>query len=194
MSDRLRLWTADDIYDPDVENIELIHGKPVGGKLVRRRMGEFRRFVVEAALLWHLGRFVVPRRLGLVLPGAGFVAPNGRALLPPDVAFYRDERLPPTRVWDGLSPIAPELVAEVPSINDEWEWFGERNHDLVSSYLEAGVKLAWVCEPRQRTVQVRRPNGATTTLTADDWLDGEEILPGFRLPVAALFRPPTPDE
>ena len=194
MSDRISLWTADDIYDPDVENIELIYGRPVGGKLVRRRMGEFRRFVAEGALLWHVGRFAIPRRLGVALPGAGFVTPDGRGLLPPDVAFYRFDRVPHPSTWEGLSQTPPDLIADVLSVNDETDWYGERNDGLVAAYLEAGVRLAWVIDPRPRTVHVRRPNGTTQTLTADDWLDGEDVLPGFRLPVAALFRPPSPDD
>ena len=194
MSDRIRLWTVDDLYHPDVEDIELIRGKPVGGKLVRRRMGEFGRVVAEGALLWHLGRFVVPRRLGVVLPGAAFVAPDDRGLLPPDVAFYRLERLAPGSTWAGLAQTAPDLIAEVLSINDEPAWYGERNDEAIADYLAAGVRLAWVLDPQERRLRVRRPNGSTQALTADDWLDGEEVLPGFRLPVAALFRPPSPDE
>jgi hypothetical protein len=37
-------------------------------------------------------------------------------------------------------------------------------------------------------VQVSRGDGTTTTLNEGDTLDGEDVLPGFRLPVADLFR------
>ena len=194
MNKPIRTWTVENMEDPNFADGEMIAGWPIGGKALRHGLGDFRRFVVVGALLWHLGRFVVPRGLGVVLPGLGFVASNGRALVPPDVAFFPADRLPPEPTWDGLCQAVPDLVADVRSFVDEavWRGFRVRDDELIGAHLAAGVRLAWVIDARPRTVSVRRPDGATTTLTADDWLDGEDVLPGFRLPVAALFRPPAP--
>ena len=196
MTNLVHRWTVENLMDPNFADGEMDEGWPLGGKAVRHGLGDFRRTVVEGALLWHLGRFVVPRRLGVVSPGAGFVTPEGGALVPPDVAYVRAERLPPTPTWDGLCQVVPDLVADVRSVIDDLGWNGYRRRDaeLVGAYLEAGVRLVWVIDPRPRTVNVRRPNGTTQTLTADDWLDGEDVLPGFRFPVTALFRPPSPDD
>ncbi len=43
--------------------------------------------------------------------------------------------------------------------------------------------------PTRQTIDVWRPNDQTQrVLTLDDDLDGEDVLPGFRCPVAAAFE------
>ena len=54
-------------------------------------------------------------------------------------------------------------------------------------YLEAGVPLVLVVDPRRRTVRVRTPGGGDRLLTEGDELDGGAVLPDFRVPVARLF-------
>jgi hypothetical protein len=36
---------------------------------------------------------------------------------------------------------------------------------------------------------VFRAGGEPTVLTIDDQIDGEDVIPGFRLPLAKLFAP-----
>jgi Uma2 family endonuclease len=195
MSEHLRAWTFENLERGNFHDGEMVDGWPVGGKALRHGLGDFRRTVALGALLWHLGRFVVPRGLGVVQPGAGFFPAEGPALLPPDVAFIRRDRLPPEATWDGLCQAVPDLVADVRSNADDVDsWFRQQDVVLLGDYLAAGVRLVWVLDARRRTVEVRRPNGETALLTDEAWLDGEDVLPGFRLPVAALFRPPAPDE
>jgi Uma2 family endonuclease len=42
-------------------------------------------------------------------------------------------------------------------------------------------------DPIRRAVRVRRAGGTESLLTEQDELDGEDLLPGFRLSVARLF-------
>jgi Uma2 family endonuclease len=69
-------------------------------------------------------------------------------------------------------------------------------HDLVweidekvAQWLAAGVRLVWVVHPRVSAVHVYRAGGAVSWLRAEDELSGEEVLPGFRCRVDALFPP-----
>jgi Uma2 family endonuclease len=55
-------------------------------------------------------------------------------------------------------------------------------------YLAAGSRLVWAFDPIARVVLVRTPDGQTRTLTAADELDGSDVLPDFRVPVAELFQ------
>jgi Uma2 family endonuclease len=57
-------------------------------------------------------------------------------------------------------------------------------------YFLAGVSLVWMVDPKQRTVTVFTPTNAEggVTLSEADELDGGDVLPGFRLPVATVFR------
>jgi hypothetical protein len=47
--------------------------------------------------------------------------------------------------------------------------------------------MVWLVWPRRRTVSVLRPGQPEIELTENDELDGLDVVPGFRLPVAALF-------
>ena len=185
MAERPRLWTADEVWAlPGREKLELWDGRPTGPKAVQRRLGPFRRSMVEARLIQWLGEFVIPRELGLVGPGFGFVGREGHALHPPDMAFLRRDRLPPADAWDGLCPVPPDLAVEVTSPIDHDEAVAEE----VAAYLAGGIPLLWVLDPWRRNVAVHAPGRAPFVLTEGDELDGGDVLPGFRLPVAELFR------
>jgi len=53
---------------------------------------------------------------------------------------------------------------------------------------------AWLVDPRQQTIQeIRLPSPAASHRSllraeADHALDGGDVVPGFRLPVAAVFE------
>ena len=49
------------------------------------------------------------------------------------------------------------------------------------------VRLAWVINPAERNALVYRSPEADRLLRLTDALDGEDVLPGFRLPLAELF-------
>lgn len=50
------------------------------------------------------------------------------------------------------------------------------------------MSLVWVIEPDTQTVTVYQPNSAQQTiLSATDALSGADVVPGFTLPVSALF-------
>jgi Uma2 family endonuclease len=55
------------------------------------------------------------------------------------------------------------------------------------SWLDAGARLVWVVDPDERLAIVHRPDGLARVLREDGELDGEDVLPGFRLPLSALF-------
>lgn len=109
----------------------------------------------------------------------------------PDASFIARDRLPSAEHWsDGYVPIPPDLAAEITSPSDEL-------YDLelkVEEYLRAGVRLVWVIHPEIRTIQVIRADGSGLRLRAGGELSGEDVLPGFRCPVAALFPPAGPQE
>jgi hypothetical protein len=60
--------------------------------------------------------------------------------------------------------------------------------DKVAEYLAAGVRLVWVVDPQRRQVHRYREDGTAEVLQESDTLDGEGVVPGFRLPVADLLR------
>lgn len=103
---------------------------------------------------------------------------------PPDLAFIRQERLPCEAEWDGLCLVPPDLGVEVTSPVDDEEAIGAE----ARAYLAGGVPLLWVADPWRRVVAVRAPKQPRRLLGEGDDLDGDDVLPGFRLSVGELFR------
>lgn len=59
--------------------------------------------------------------------------------------------------------------------------------EKVGDWLNAGVRLVWVVDPKRGLARVYRADGTEALLAAGDALDGEEVLPGFSCPVADVL-------
>jgi hypothetical protein len=53
----------------------------------------------------------------------------------------------------------------------------------VQRWLACGVRLAWVVEPGARRILVYRPRGPRGDIGIEDTISGEDVRPGFTLPV-----------
>jgi Uma2 family endonuclease len=99
----------------------------------------------------------------------------------PDVAFVRAGRAPvPARCF---YPGAPDLAVEVLSPDDRPGYVREK----VAEWLGAGTRAVWVVDPEARTVTVHEPGREPGLLRKHETLRGGDVLPGFDLPVAAVF-------
>jgi len=102
----------------------------------------------------------------------------------PDIAFIRSARLGRwdrrEACWEG----APDLAVEVVSPNDTQGEIDEK----AKAWLDAGAAMVWVVSPAQRTVTVHRSPTEITTLTENDELDGQDVVPGFRCRVSDIFE------
>jgi Uma2 family endonuclease len=133
-----------------------------------------------------LDRFVTDHGLGLAFGAeTGFlIQRDPDTVRAPDLAFVRQDRLPPDGPPQGFWPGAPDLAVEVVSPGDVVREIDEK----VAAWIEAGAEMVWVVSPRWKTVTVYRAGGAIETLTAGQTIDGGPILPGFQCPVAEIFR------
>jgi Uma2 family endonuclease len=115
---------------------------------------------------------------GLVL------ARNPDHVLGPDVVFIAASSLPIRRSPEGYLETIPDLVAEVRSKNDSLLEVQRK----VADYLTAGVRVIWVADPDTRTVTVHRRGHEPQVFRETDTLTVEDVIPGFRLPVAEVFK------
>jgi Uma2 family endonuclease len=116
--------------------------------------------------------------------GTGFVLHRGPdSVRAPDVAFVAAERLV-VGPMPGFAEMAPDLVVEVVSPSDRATEVASK----AAMWIDAGVRLVWVVDPQARLAAVHHPGGLVTVLREDGALDGEDVLPGFRLPLGSLFR------
>ena len=58
----------------------------------------------------------------------------------------------------------------------------------LDEYFAAGVRLVWVIDPATRTVQVHHGRGEPLSLASGAVVTGEDVLPGFALPVDDIFE------
>jgi len=83
----------------------------------------------------------------------------------------------------GYGEFAPDLAIEIRSPSDRPGAVLAK----VGDWLDAGAQLVWTVDPSRRAVVVYRADGWQDTLGMDDMLDGDDLLPGFALSIAALF-------
>lgn len=105
----------------------------------------------------------------------------------PDISFFAKERLQGmTELPTGFLEGAPDLVIEILSPGNTVEEIEEK----VTEYFDNGARLVWVISPTQHYVLVYRcAQEPDRLLKSVDAFDGEEVIPGFMLPVADLFQP-----
>jgi Uma2 family endonuclease len=83
----------------------------------------------------------------------------------------------------GFARLAPDLAVEVVSPSNTSKELEAKLRD----YLSAGTRLIWLIHPGDPSVRVHRPDGTRSILGVGDHLDGEDVVPGFRVSVAQLF-------
>jgi Uma2 family endonuclease len=177
-----KLMTADDLWrlPDDGQRHELIAGElrtmaPSGGQHGR----------VTMRLGAPLHQYVYARDLGEVFGAeTGFkLAEQPDTVRAPDVAFVRRERALEVGDVVGYWPGAPDLAVEVISLGDLYTEVDEK----IATWLEYGTRMVLAVNPRRRTVTVHRPGGQVRVITENDEIDGEDIVPGWKLPVRELY-------
>jgi Uma2 family endonuclease len=103
----------------------------------------------------------------------------------PDLAFVSFERWPRgRRVPRGEAwALVPEIAIEVTSPSNALDEVLEKLDD----YFRAGVRRVWVIHPLRGVFYDYASPTEVQILTRADVLDGGDVLPGFRLPLADLF-------
>jgi Uma2 family endonuclease len=175
--------TEQDVIDLDAHEDRLY--ELVDGVLVEKPMG-----FDEGALGLSLGRyllgFVEPRRLGWVSGADGMMRIVRRQVRMPDVAYVSRERAPGGKRPKGpIAAVSPDLAVEVLSASNTPAEMARKRRE----YFEGGTRLVWEVDPVARTVAVfTSPDAPAAVLSGADVLDGGDVLPGFTLPLADLFR------
>ncbi len=177
-----RLLTAEDLeaMGSEIKLLELYDGVVRETERMGGRHGE-----VQLEISSPLHAHVRAHRLGRVYPSdAHFILfRDPDTVVMPDVAFVRSDRLPPESVRVRFMPLAPDFAVEVLSPTNR---IGEIR-EKIALYQRAGVSLVWLVQPRARTVTVYAAGQEPRTLREGDVLDGGDVIPGFRLPVADIF-------
>ncbi|MGH8606436.1 MAG: Uma2 family endonuclease [Gammaproteobacteria bacterium] len=155
------------------------------GQLVKMSPAGQQHGRIAATITASLGQHVTEHKLGAVYAAeTGFLlATNPDHVRAPDVAFVCRERLQTVQETEGYWPGAPDLAVEVVSPGDTYA----EVEDKVFDWLEAGGRLVIVVNPRKRLVTVYRSKADIVVLGEGDVLEEGEVVPGWSVPVRALF-------
>lgn len=182
-----QLTTAEDLWNmPEVPGRQF---ELVNGVLVEMPGAGGLHGLIAALLVRGLGSFVDEARLGLVFTDAtSYILRREPDLVRiPDASFVSWARIPPEGVPEGFISGAPDLAIEIVSPGDS----AQDVYDKVHQYLDAGTLMVWVLWPRYQAVTLYRIDGSVQELSGADFLEGDDVLPGFRIPVSTLFDLPT---
>ena len=111
-------------------------------------------------------------------PDGGFRLPT-RARRSPDAAWF--EGYPST--GQRFPIFAPQFVIEVRSPDDRIA----RLREKMRRYIAAGVLLAWLIDPFERTVTIYRPNQEPEIIAHPTSVAGEGPVEGFVLDLAGII-------
>ncbi|AFW96570.1 putative restriction endonuclease [Anabaena sp. 90] len=114
----------------------------------------------------------------------GFKLPNG-ATRSPDVSWIKMER------WNALTPeqrkrflpLCPDFVIELVSESDDLA----DTQAKMREYIANGLRLGWLINPKDKQVEIYRPNQEIEVLQSPANLSGENVLPGFILDLQPIF-------
>lgn len=171
----------------DVERYEVIDGV----RVERESMGAFETML--ASWLCHLlNGFAASQKLGVAVSEMLFVLNvSHRLQRRPDVAFVSYARWPtPVMARESAWNVVPDLAVEVVSPTN----LAEEIDNKITDYFQAGVRLVWVLYPDSGRIYVYQSPTQVSIVERTGTLDGGEVLPGFRLPIAQLYEVVTKPE
>jgi Uma2 family endonuclease len=155
---------------------ELIIMSPTGGETGAR----------NARLIIILGNWNDIDNKGIIFDSSTcFRLPNG-AQLSPDVSWILKER------WDCLTleekkkfpPIAPDFVIELLSPSDRLK----DTQDKMWQYMDAGVRLGWIINPQNQSVEIYRLGREKIVLDNPLTLSDDQVLPGLTISLAQIWQ------
>jgi len=142
-------------------------------------------FRILSPFAWDhaLGK-VVSEMLFLLIPGTNLQRR-------PDLAFVsfarwpRGRPVPKTPAWE----VVPNLAIEVVSPNN----LANEVMVKIEDYFLAGVERVWVIYPEIAKLYDYDSPASVRILTADQLVEGGDILPGLRVPLTEIFVDATPE-
>lgn len=182
MATTTQLMTAEELLEMPDDGFRY---ELVKGELVKEMGTGLEHALISDNFYWNMGSYVRRYNLGRILTSDfGYRLRNDPDTVRiPDLAFVRRERLEAVSVIKGYFPGPPDLAIEVISPNDRYRDVESK----LSDYFEAGARMVILLEPDGRTVKVYRSPTDVVVLTEADTLDGGDVVPGWRMPVAEIF-------
>ncbi len=159
----------------------------VNGELVMSPKNNFEHEKICTRLLVALEVFNQQHRLGAVRGSSAGYWMNNRNCRAPDISFIPKARLEALAFGPSTKrffPEAPDLAVEILSPSNTRADLDGRLHDFFAS----GTQIAWIIDPEMERVEICHSLSQRQLLGSEGFLEGENLLPGFRYRVSDLFK------
>ncbi len=167
----------------------------LNGQVEAKVAPQKRQSIVTARLSAHLTAYADPEERGLAFPNLRWTF-GGRSIIG-DVVFLLNEHIETDARGEIIDYtfVPPDIHVEILSPG---RWVRKSRGNLTFA-LANGCPLGWLIDLSQRAVYVYRPGRRAERLVDDCALDGDPVLPGYRLSLAQLFgwlklRKPNPPD
>ena len=178
-----KLMTADELLRMRDDNMR---HELIAGVLTTMPLNGGWHGILVANITCPLGIYVDEHDLGATY-GAGvgcILTTNPDTVRAPDGAFLSRQRDLEIVDKEGYLPGAPDLAIEVIDYGEDPLEVREK----IETWLRHGSKMVIAVNVEPESVTVYRSPTEMRQLGLDDVIDGEEVVPGWRLPVRELFE------
>lgn len=140
---------------------------------------------LAAKLIGRLEIFLEANDLGYICTSDALVRVLPTQVRGPDVCFTSWAKRPDgTVARDPITGIVPDLAVEILSPGNTSKEIARK----IGEYFAGGCRLVWVIDPDTEAAEVYTSPADRTVVPPTGDLDGGDVLPGFRLPLAKLFE------
>jgi Uma2 family endonuclease len=176
-----KIWTEEALEQLASETdkqYELVDGEPK-----EKESESMEHSYIAATVAGELRAYTKSQKSGIVLESSASYRMSRGNIRKPDVSFVIKERITEKRPSFAAFEGAPDLAIEVISPTDIWFEIIQK----LDEYFSSGCRLVWLISPLDQRILVYRHDQRSQILQLGDVLDGEEVVPGFSMPVADLF-------
>ncbi len=158
----------------------------IRGELYEMAPTKFVHMAVAGQFVAAFVRYSDAKMPGRVLVGEGgfSLESSPDSLVAPDVAFIRAERWSLQEDQQDWGRVPPDVAVEVKSPSNTRQEIARK----VEVYLASGVPLVLVADTDRKTISAHTKDGRVRVYHVGEDLDGGDVLPGFRVPVAEFFE------
>ena len=155
----------------------------IDGILVAKPMGAFES-ILASVLNYLLMAYLENDPIGFVTGEQGPARTIKRRVRMPDVGFFLNEHLSADAIIGSISENPPDLAVEILSPSNT-----AHEMDLkLAEYFKAGTTLVWYIYPPTKTARLYTSPKKFEEIGAGGYLDGRNLLPGFRVRLGEVFE------
>ena len=190
MATQERVYTVDDVWRLEQQPLSPTDKYyAIDGELLVKMAPTELHGDVATRLSAYLFLYVDEHSLGRVTGEVGFHPPGDRGtVLLPDVAFTSKSRTA-HQARSSYVPYMPNLAVEIISPSQSLAQVQRK----AAVYLRFGTDLVWLLDPVAKFAEIWRRNDdgefQKEVVGGDGDLNGEDVVPGFRLQLTRIFSP-----